>query len=114
MRLLPLLALIPAAAVFSTPVTLTDRADDLERRVIALERKWAEHHQTYHFTCSYEDCLTVDEMLRPEPQFDERQQWLEDAFPFNKPNRCRGLCGGQAWWTGYECICPDGDPGEEK
>ena len=35
----------------------------IEDRLAALEQQWTEHDKTYHFTCEYEDCLTVDELL---------------------------------------------------
>jgi len=116
-RFLPLLALIPAALIWDSS-DLAERIAGLEYRVEQLERKLGNHDKTYHFTCAPEDCLTVDELLkplrRPMPQYDRRQKWLEDAYRFNKPNRCAGLCGGQAYWTGYECICPKGDIGGEN
>lgn len=46
----------------------------IEDRLAVLEQQWAEHDKTYHFTCEYEDCLTVDELLQLRLGYDGRNR----------------------------------------
>ena len=39
--------------------------ESLVDRVAALELQLSEHDKQYHFTCDWEDCLSVDELLNP-------------------------------------------------
>ena len=67
-----------------------DWVEDHERRIVALEQQWKDHA-----------CPTSP--IQP-----YRVPGREPADP------CRGMCGGQAWWNGTKCVCPEWDLGEER
>ncbi len=55
---------VPGTSWYLDWEPLAKRLAQVEDRLVKLELAWAEHGAEYHFTCEYEDCLTVDELLK--------------------------------------------------